>query len=99
MDSGWQPPLGSRGVVLFLPASAGQRDLSRPHFGSGLSWLLDPLARPSRALSGAVRRIRSEEHTSELQSLMRISYAVVCLKKKYRSQHYHLTLSTYHFIV
>src|SRR3546814_2081302 len=27
--------------------------------------------------------IRSEEHTSELQSLMRISYAVVCLKKKH----------------
>src|SRR3546814_5392039 len=31
-----------------------------------------------RSLAG----IRSEEHTSELQSLMRISYAVVCLKKK-----------------
>src|SRR3546814_3617395 len=30
----------------------------------------------------AVRRNRSEEHTSELQSLMRISYAVFCLKKK-----------------
>src|SRR3546814_2419681 len=30
----------------------------------------------------AVDVIRSEEHTSELQSLMRISYAVVCLKKK-----------------
>src|SRR3546814_1903395 len=29
-------------------------------------------------------RIRSEEHTSELQSLMRISYAVFCLKKKRR---------------
>src|SRR3546814_10788943 len=28
------------------------------------------------------RRLRSEEHTSELQSLMRISYAVCCLKKK-----------------
>src|SRR3546814_2418481 len=27
--------------------------------------------------------LRSEEHTSELQSLMRISYAVFCLKKKY----------------
>src|SRR3546814_6459040 len=27
---------------------------------------------------------RSEEHTSELQSLMRISYAVVCLKKQYK---------------
>src|SRR3546814_1694777 len=30
---------------------------------------------------------RSEEHTSELQSLMRISYAVVCLKKKKRITH------------
>src|SRR3546814_5959889 len=28
------------------------------------------------------RRVRSEEHTSELKSLMRISYAVFCLKKK-----------------
>src|SRR3546814_4967471 len=32
--------------------------------------------------SDRVRRARSEEHTSELQSLMRISYAVFCLKKK-----------------
>src|SRR3546814_1294864 len=31
---------------------------------------------------GAEQRPRSEEHTSELQSLMRISYAVFCLKKK-----------------
>src|SRR3546814_6972659 len=30
----------------------------------------------------AFERSRSEEHTSELQSLMRISYAVICLKKK-----------------
>src|SRR3546814_9790283 len=35
---------------------------------------------------------RSEEHTSELQSLMRISYAVFCLKKKTKKQ----TVSTYH---
>src|SRR3546814_4727343 len=37
---------------------------------------------------------RSEEHTSELQSLMRISYAVFCLKKKKKSktkQHIHTT--------
>src|SRR3546814_2399338 len=33
-----------------------------------------------------LRLIRSEEHTSELQSLMRISYAVFCLKKK-KTQH------------
>src|SRR3546814_3064438 len=32
------------------------------------------------------RRNRSEEHTSELQSLMRISYAVFCLKKKNKTQ-------------
>src|SRR3546814_2671571 len=31
---------------------------------------------------------RSEEHTSELQSLMRISYAVICLKKKTAKQQY-----------
>src|SRR3546814_3393529 len=31
---------------------------------------------------------RSEEHTSELQSLMRISYAVVCLKKKKKTYHH-----------
>src|SRR3546814_4909400 len=31
---------------------------------------------------GDITRFRSEEHTSELQSLMRISYAVFCLKKK-----------------
>src|SRR3546814_6518409 len=35
---------------------------------------------------GGTTRIRSEEHTSELQSLMRISYAVFCLKKK-NTQH------------
>src|SRR3546814_4257545 len=59
--------------------------------------LLVPLASPAQAigglhrlsLTGALRfedysdsASRSEEHTSELQSLMRISYAVFCLKKK-----------------
>src|SRR3546814_7446562 len=33
--------------------------------------------------------VRSEEHTSELQSLMRISYAVFCLKKKKTTMHQH----------
>src|SRR3546814_8483014 len=36
-------------------------------------------------------RGRSEEHTSELQSLMRISYAVVCLKKKIELLQEHVT--------
>src|SRR3546814_6583029 len=36
----------------------------------------------AEAYEAAARAARSEEHTSELQSLMRISYAVFCLKKK-----------------
>src|SRR3546814_3170633 len=38
---------------------------------------------------------RSEEHTSELQSLMRISYAVFCLKNKKTNSHHHKQ-NTYH---
>src|SRR3546814_1082288 len=42
--------------------------------------------------AGVVRRAqRSEEHTSELQSLMRISYAVFCLQKKTKLTHEHST--------
>src|SRR3546814_7916341 len=37
---------------------------------------------PGGAFFGAIGNARSEEHTSELQSLMRISYAVFCLTKK-----------------
>src|SRR3546814_6728785 len=44
---------------------------------------LEPL---HRRLQRADRVDRSEEHTSELQSLMRISYAVFCLKKKKKNQ-------------
>src|SRR3546814_3741885 len=45
------------------------------------------------------RQYRSEEHTSELQSLMRISYAVFCLKKKINNNNnyttcYYLSLKT-----
>src|SRR3546814_2867011 len=35
------------------------------------------------------RRARSEEHTSELQSLMRLSYAVYCLKKNNKQPHHY----------
>src|SRR3546814_3848607 len=44
----------------------------------------------SRVVVPAMRvhhQVRSEEHTSELQSLMRISYAVFCLKKKKKHNH------------
>src|SRR3546814_5512929 len=52
--------------------------LSRPDPDAAADLCLQPdLSRLPRQLS-----LRSEEHTSELQSLMRISYAVFCLKKK-----------------
>src|SRR3546814_9307168 len=50
-----------------------------------LPLLAQAIALGSLALVAAypfMKRIRSEEHTSELQSIMRISYAVFCLKKK-----------------
>src|SRR3546814_10295704 len=58
------------------------------------AWWLAPSARPislsfrSMAISSMLSCGRSEEHTSELQSLMRISYAVFCLQNKTISHHY-----------
>src|SRR3546814_1854163 len=60
---------------------AGAPDVPGP-----AQWLADHLTKGARVnIDGqvlAVQAHRSEEHTSELQSLMRISYAVFCLKKK-----------------
>src|SRR3546814_9577876 len=44
------------------------------------------LAKLKATIASYQEAIRSEEHTSELQSLMRISYAVFCLKKKTTQQ-------------
>src|SRR3546814_7582730 len=46
-----------------------------------------PPCRDARRIESLDMPQRSEEHTSELQSLMRISYAVFCLKKKKKSKH------------
>src|SRR3546814_10732740 len=62
-------------------AAAPPRTLSPPHLDRGQPAVL---LRRHRAQARAAAR--SEEHTSELQSLMRISYAVFCLKKKKRIQ-------------
>src|SRR3546814_3706583 len=58
----------------------------------------NPAAGPEQAVAARHRRrpaetIRSEEHTSELQSLMRISYAVFCLKKKKKIKPKNTTLN------
>src|SRR3546814_6050943 len=44
---------------------------------------------PNRRVQDGLKLPRSEEHTSELQSLMRISYAVFCLKKKKKTIYNH----------
>src|SRR3546814_7976275 len=54
-------------------------DIQLPHV-SGLDLIRQMKTDP------ALRPVRSEEHTSDLQSLMRISYAVFCLKKKHTNE-------------
>src|SRR3546814_1902348 len=53
---------------------------------SGGQWQKIALARAFMRSRADILVLRSEEHTSELQSLMRISYAVFCLKKKTNNQ-------------
>src|SRR3546814_4914380 len=56
------------------------------HYRSPINYSEENLRESKRALERFYHR--SEEHTSELQSLMRISYAVFCLKKKKTHQHF-----------
>src|SRR3546814_5044737 len=58
-----------------------EREHGRSHFVAVLSDITDT-KRFEQELRYLANYDRSEEHTSELQSLMRISYAVFCLKKK-----------------
>src|SRR3546814_1767539 len=95
-------------VVLYLDALAadfifgdlvGDRLQARRPFaqeleGLGVEGLDGIVVALAQGLEGAVVAFRSEEYTSELQSLMRSSYAVFCLKKK---KHYmqSYTLASY----
>src|SRR3546814_8062722 len=63
--------------LLMLVFAIGKRPRAIFRDGSGAD---DRPWRP--VLFGSIAEYRSEEHTSELQSLMRLSYAVFCLKKK-----------------
>src|SRR3546814_3850582 len=62
-------------VVPLIPGAWNPDTYLREHFGVGIGL-------PGLGLVILLIGIRSEEHTSELQSLMRTSYAVFCLKKK-----------------
>src|SRR3546814_19234677 len=77
-----QPAIGSAQNRLVAEPHAGRLKLANAR-RDALSFLIQRLE------ASNVRTIwtRSEEHTSELQSLMRISYAVFCLKKKNQIRH------------
>src|SRR3546814_1769791 len=59
------------------PGDIGRRAAVPPSHGAG-----EICGHAGSVIRGSRNSRRSEEHTSELQSLMRISYAVFCLKKK-----------------
>src|SRR3546814_9655242 len=76
----------SAGVPTAKVWSAGPTSVGAPSAGAA------PPSTPGPAGVGdGASVIRSEEHTSELQSLMRISYAVFCLNKKHEHTTAHTT--------
>src|SRR3546814_7540910 len=85
LDEGHRPS-GLDDTQWAAQVSARRRDLLGALAETVLDRRLSPLEHTAVdiALAEVVRTadVRSEEHTSELQSLMRISYAVFCLKKK-----------------
>src|SRR3546814_7949553 len=68
-------PAGDRAVAPVAVSGA------RPGQHDGVASVREQLQPRRLAMCEIMHRTRSEEHTSELQSLMRISYAVFCLKK------------------
>src|SRR3546814_8965736 len=89
----------SSGIHLKRAIPRIQRNISDigicPHgLGVGQRRIIEEDIQTAEMVMGLIQR--SEEHTSELQSLMRISYAVFCLKKKKKNQTlvaYNATLS------
>src|SRR3546814_8133160 len=80
----WDAPAPRPRGVRDRPATGHRTRRHGPAPDIGCSWVLIRTCRIAPDL------MRSEEHTSELQSLMRTSYAVFCLKKKKKQQHQQL---------
>src|SRR3546814_10856430 len=100
----WRPPRSTRIDTLFpyttLFRSKKMKsvylagfDVFRPDAREWGATMKDLIMQAS-SLNAAASAARSEEHTSELQSLMRISYAVFCLKKKNRQKNTTCTKET-----
>src|SRR3546814_8347932 len=97
-SAAWLPPLRHAPVIFMARMDCPCRPVlrsGRPDFHltskKGVPWLQCKLRGPcwnaACAAWSAPGAARSEEHTSKLQSLMRISYAVFCLKKKKNKKH------------
>src|SRR3546814_8567703 len=89
-----RPPRSTRTDTLFPYTTLFRSCVGQRFFvGSGLILAAAPfrlvLLDRCFLFAGVAMRTRSEEHTSELQSLMRISYAVFCLKKKIKQTKKH----------
>src|SRR3546814_7549305 len=82
-----RPPRSTRTDTLF-PYTTLFRSLLLVHISPGRT---NPSSRGRPANGRHHGQARSEEHTSELQSLMRISYAVFCLKKKKKTNNNNYT--------
>src|SRR3546814_7673693 len=97
MAGGYNRPYGTNVAFAQAGKSLAQRQIDMQQFreaylqangtlvGADTEWSKYRDANPILNKDGTLRKAqhwRSEEHTSELQSLMRISYAVFCLKKK-----------------
>src|SRR3546814_6566910 len=72
----------ARGVMRYVVDAANPFIVPIANYGAGLrvNAADEPLTTITANPKGGAHAVRSEEHTSELQSLMRISYAVFCLK-------------------
>src|SRR3546814_2297227 len=68
--------------ALALAACAGKTPPPAIHYDAADFRAAVEEAEPAKPIEIVETPVRSEEHTSELQSLMRLSYAVFCLKKK-----------------
>src|SRR3546814_2751238 len=94
-----RPPRSTRTDTLFPYTTLFRSASSRPTWSRATNAPRRATSSGSPAATASLRsspptttrcadRSRSEEHTSELQSLMRISYAVFCLKKKKQKTHH-----------
>src|SRR3546814_6348827 len=87
--------LSAADIMLSFPAEIAVMQGMAPRYPKLADFVNMCHSRPAwqraRDKGGAYYGYRSEEHTSELQSLMRISYAVFCLTKK-NNRHTHATI-------